>query len=337
MGFRKPEQRKQGLKILGYGEDTSGKSLFTLSFPKLAIVDTESKLGVYENNPKYNQNIEGIADTVDYYEVIKLQNEVIANPKKYATFVTDSETNLYDDMQVSAMEVEEAKAEKYKKNIDDAVVAQRGWGKVKLNNARYRNNKSQMSALGVTIISIAHKKDITEDQNGKNVKIGEKPDLKEGSKHDYDIILRFYKTKVNGKLSFYAEVEKDTTQTYPIGKVLENASYNNWKEYIEGNQKLKSVDASYGGAINSNIENMQKEDQNENKDTITTTEVKAVIAKIDSLAKEKAAVDKTKTFDKIKEFAKDKNGNPTANYNAIKDIKVANELLEALNNLEVTN
>jgi hypothetical protein len=330
MGFRKPEQRKQGLKILGYGEDTSGKSIFTFSFPKLAIIDTESKIGTYENNPKYNKNMEAIADTVDYYEILELQEEVIKNPKKYSTFVTDSETNLYDDMQVSAMEVEEAKAEKFNKNIDDAVVAQRGWGKVKLNNARYRNNKSQISALGITVISIAHKKDITEDRNGKMIKIGEKPDLKEGSKHDYDVILRFYKTKNGDQFRFFAEVEKDTTQTYPIGKILENVTYNNWKDYIEGNQKLNSVNASYGNAINSNIKNMQKDDNGE-----PSNELKSVISKIDVLAKEKAAVNKEKTFDEIKKFAVDKNSKPTANYNVIKDIDTAKKLLEALTNLEV--
>ena len=71
------------------------------------------------------------------------------------------------------------------------------------------------------------------------------------------------------------------------------------------------------------------------KEEVKTDDIKAVIAKIDVLAKEKAAIDKAKTFDKIKEFAKDKNNNSTANYNVIKDIEVAKALLEALNNLEV--
>lgn len=326
MGFRKPEQRKQGLKILAYGEDTSGKSVFTLSFPKLAVIDTESKIGVYENNPKYNKNIEAIADTVDYYEVIKLQDEVITNPKKYATFITDSETNLYDDMQVSAMEVEEAKAEKYKKNIDDAVVAQRGWGKVKLNNARYRNNKSQMSALGITIISVAHKKDIMEEQGGKQIKIGEKPDLKEGSKHDYDVILRFYKTKTNGKFKFFAEVEKDTTQTYTIGTTLENVTYDNWKNYIEGNQQFKTVETSYNRAIDSNINNMTKEDSIEESES----PLKALKTQVTTLAKEKSA-----TSDEVKTIVKEllakyhSSGNP----NKIDDIEKLKELLEELKNI----
>ena len=78
-GFRKKMQRQQGLKILAYGADTTGKSVFALSFPKIAYVDTESKIGVYENNPKCNKSLEDIADTVNYYEVLGLTEQVIKN------------------------------------------------------------------------------------------------------------------------------------------------------------------------------------------------------------------------------------------------------------------
>jgi hypothetical protein len=71
------------------------------------------------------------------------------------------------------------------------------------------------------------------------------------------------------------------------------------------------------------------------KDEPQVEDIKTIISQIDTTAKEKAAIDKEKTFDKIKEFAKDKNGNPTANYNVIKDIELAKQLLEALTNLEV--
>lgn len=261
--FRKPMQRQQGLKILGYGEDGSGKSWTALTFPKLAIVDTESKLGVYENNPEKNQNILGIADTVNYYDVIELMEEVVGNPKTYSTFVIDSETNLYDSMQVSMMEVEENRAKKKKKSVDDATVSKRGWGKVKLNNSRLKNLKAQMSANGVTIISIAHKKDIFQEIDGKQIKIGEMPELKKGSKHDYDVVLRFFKKKdiATGEYRFYAEVEKDTTLTYKIGTQLENVSYNNWEEYIERNKKGKVIESSYDNAIEKTISATEEEEQ----------------------------------------------------------------------------
>ena len=262
--FRKPMQRSQGLKILGYGEDGSGKSWSALTFPKLAIIDTESKLGVYENNEEKNKNILGIADTVSYYDVIELMEKVVANPKTFSTFVIDSETNLYESMQVSMMEVEEARAKRKKSSIDDATVSMRGWGKVKLNNSRLKNLKAQMSADGVTIVSIAHKKDIFEEINGKQIKIGEMPELKKGSKHDYDIVLRFFKKKDigTGEYKFFAEVEKDTTGTYRMGTQLENVSYENWKEYIERNKKGKPIKSSYDNAIKETITTADEEEKN---------------------------------------------------------------------------
>ena len=49
--LRKPMKRVQGVKILCYGVDGSGKSVFGLSFPQVAVLDSESKVGVYEGDP----------------------------------------------------------------------------------------------------------------------------------------------------------------------------------------------------------------------------------------------------------------------------------------------
>src|SRR5690606_30044812 len=109
-GFRKPAERNQGLKILFYGENNSGISIAALSFPDNAIVDSESKIGVYENDPEYKNNIAGIADTANYYETIDLADSVVSNPKAFKTFTIDSLTNIQDVMQVAAMENEEDRA-----------------------------------------------------------------------------------------------------------------------------------------------------------------------------------------------------------------------------------
>lgn len=261
--FRKPQKTLQGLKILGYGEDGAGKSLFGLSFPKIAIIDTEAKLGVYENNPTYNKNLVAVADSVNYYDVIELLEQVTKNVKDFSTFITDSETNLYEIMQVSAMEVEEERARKKGGNIDDSVVSMRGYGKIKLNNARLKNLKAQASANGVTIISLAHKDDIFQEVNGKQIKIGEKPALRKNSKHDYDVVLRFYKEKdvVTGEYKYMAEVEKDTTSTYKLGTRIENVTYENFKEYIEQNQQNEKVETNYDKSIQSNMDSMKKEQE----------------------------------------------------------------------------
>ena len=38
--LRKPMKRVQGVKILCYGVDGSGKSVFGLSFPQVAVLDS---------------------------------------------------------------------------------------------------------------------------------------------------------------------------------------------------------------------------------------------------------------------------------------------------------
>lgn len=260
--FRKPQQRKQGLKFLFYGAENSGKSVTALTFPQIAFVDTEAKVGVYENNTERAKNLVAVADTVEYYEVIELAEEVLNNVNDYSTFVTDSETNLYDSMKVAVMEVEEGKAVKRGGDIDDATIAMRGWGKVGLNNARYKNLKVALSSVGITVISIAHKKDVyAKDAKGEQTKVGEKPELKEGSKHDYDVVLRFYTTGMGNATKYYCEVEKDTTELFKVGSKIENPSYENWKEYIERTNSYETVGGNYAHAIEENKQDAEQSDE----------------------------------------------------------------------------
>lgn len=257
-GFRKPMARKQGVKFLFYGVDTTGKTVAALSFPKIAFVDTESKVGVYENHPEYGKNLVGVADTTAYFDVLSLAEEVIAHPDQFFTFTTDSETNLFDGVKVAVMEVEEDKARKANRDVDDAMVGMRGWGKIGLSTARWKNIKVEMSAKGITVISIAHEKELR-DKEG-NV-IGFEPELKRGAKHDFDVILRF--TSKAGK--FKGTVEKDTTGVHKIGEVIENPSYNNWKTYIEGQANLPVVEADYAGAIQHNKDDIEQTDSEEER------------------------------------------------------------------------
>lgn len=263
ISFRKPQERKQGLKFLFYGENGVGKSVAALTFPQNAVIDSESKIGVYEKNPKYQKNIAGIADTSDYYETIDLAESVVNNPDQFKTFTIDSLTNIANAMQVSAMEVEEKRALKKGKDIDDATVSQRGWGKVKLNTVRLNNYIAQASANGTTVIAIAHKEDIMQEVGDKRIKIGERADLRKGAEHVFDVILKFYKEKdiATGEYKFFVEVEKDTTGTYKVGTVIENFTYDNYKDYIEGQEKSKAIEAKYDKTIDDNMRTMQQEQE----------------------------------------------------------------------------
>lgn len=317
-GFRKPQSRKQGLKILAYGENGAGKSLFSLSFPDAAFIDSESKVGVYEE--EYQDNIVGLADTAHYYEVIDLMENVVNDPSTYRTLVIDSGTSIHNALSVAAMEQEEARARKKGGNIDDQTISMRGYGKIKLNNTRFNQYIAQASANGTTVIVTAHKDDVFTGTDSNKVKIGEKPVLQKNSGHTFDVILRHYKEKdmVTGKTKFLVEVEKDTTKTYEIGTVLEKASYENFKDYIEKSNGKEVVKTSYDKTINDNIDHMDKEQEShdqlvENFKKLYADAIKKDPSNKDVIAgvmKEKNAVkyndaSKSKELKEVIEFIKD--------------------------------
>lgn len=144
----------------------------------------------------------------------------------------------------------------------------RGHGKVKLNVLRFEDFIAQASAKGVNVIAIAHKDDIKQKVGENFVKVGEKPSLKANAEHTFDVILRFYKEKdiVTGEWKYFAEVEKDTTNTYKLGTKLENVTYDNFKDFIERNEKAKTIETSYDKAIETSMESMKKEQ--EDHDTV---------------------------------------------------------------------
>lgn len=230
MGFkdfvRKPCERKQGLKILIYGSDGTGKSVFGLQFPNVLYIDTEGKGFVHENNPKYNKNIVAVADSSNYdftVNIIKslLEEDNFANVR---TVVIDSETNIYDAMNVAMMLLEEkrAKNKAIKENRDvefaitDANTSQRAHGKIKNKHNNLKEYKIKLSVNGINVVTIAHLKDV---YNDSQTKIGEKPDLRRSAGHEYDIIIKCVKEVdvVNpNKYKFVAYIEKDTTETFSL-------------------------------------------------------------------------------------------------------------------------
>lgn len=259
--LRKKQERKQGLKILAYGVNGSGKSVYGLGFPEVAILDAEAKVGVYESSEKHGKNIIAVADTSNYYDTLDVLEEVI-NTRACRTFMIDSETYVYEAMQVSAMEVEEERAKKKGGDPTDQAVSQRGWGKIKLNTARLRGLKAQASSNGITLIVTAHKEDIMQKVGQDNVKVGEKPALRKNSEHEYDVVLRFFMEKdlVTGKMKYKAEVEKDTTETFEVGTIIENPSYEStFKGYVEKTNKLDTIASSYDKTIKSTMDTMTSE------------------------------------------------------------------------------
>lgn len=255
--FRKPAQAKIGLKVLAYGGTGVGKSTFGLSFPKVAAIDSESGLSRYENNP----NIISIANTSSVDDLETAISEVEENIDELETFIIDSETKIYDTMQVSAMETEERRARKKGGDVADATISVKGWGKIKLINKRLQNLKIDLSSKGVHIVGVSQMEDIKEKRGENYVKVGEKPAMAKGVEYDYDIILKLYTEKDNkGSETFKAVIEKDRTNVTRRGQIVENPSYEIWKEYVEQNSKLKERPTTFSRDIDKDIKKMESDD-----------------------------------------------------------------------------
>jgi hypothetical protein len=246
MAFRKPAKTKIGGKFLTYGFTGEGKSYFGLTFPKIGAIDSETGLAFYEdtdieiNGKKYN-NLVFVDTTSDLDELEEDLDSVIEGDVDIETLLIDSETKFYNTMDIGATEAEEKKAKLSGKAVD----ARSKWGRIKNINMKFQQAKITASAKGVHVVSTAQGLEITDDDTKKV--IGYKPDAHKSLKFDYDVVLRFYaeEDKKTKERKYFAEVLKDRTNVTKVGQVIENCTYDVWKEYFD---KRNSIGSETSGA-----------------------------------------------------------------------------------------
>jgi hypothetical protein len=262
--FKKVEETKSGLKILGFGESGSGKTIFALSFPESAAVDAEDGMGHYKKkypNLKYIFNTTSAEDVEDALEEIE---ESLCNEIK--TFIVDSETKIYENLQLGGLNVAEKRARLKAQSVDDAAMSQREWGKLKLISKRIQATKLMLASKGINIISIAQQKDIKEKKGDNWITVGHAPDTAKAFEYDYDIVIRFYTIKNDKNEDEYkGEILKDRTQTFKRGAIIDNPSFDNWKSVYDYKAGLKEEVINFTGDIkkdedkmNSELEKMEK-------------------------------------------------------------------------------
>jgi hypothetical protein len=256
--FKKVEETKSGLKILGYGESGSGKTIFALSFPDGAAIDAEDGMGHYKKkypNLKYIFNTTSAEDVEDALEEIEdsLTNEI-------KTFIVDSETKIYENLQLGGLNVAEKRARQKAQSVDDAAMSQREWGKLKLISKRIQATKLMLASKGINIVSIAQQKDIKEKKGDNWITVGYAPDVAKAFEYDYDIVMRFFTIKNDKKEEEYkAEIFKDRTQTYKRGDIIDNPSFDNWKSIYDYKSGLKEEVINFTGDIKKDEDKMNSE------------------------------------------------------------------------------
>ncbi len=264
--FREPQANKVGLKVLAMGERGSGKSIFGLSFPKVFALDSEAGLAMYENNPNFNQNLLQIANTQDFNDITdaidEIEDIVEDDPEAVKTLVIDSETNFYNNLTDAVLEIEERKATKKGRDPMDSNVSMRGWGRIKAIGSRLSALKIDLSAKGVNIISVSQMDDVKKKVGDEFVKVGDKPVMQKGAEYHYDIILKIYTEKnAKGELIRKAEVLKDRTTVTKVGDIVENPSYEIWKDYAESKQRTAKIASNLSGNKKTAMTQLAEEDK----------------------------------------------------------------------------
>lgn len=218
------------MKILIYGESGSGKTVFALSFPKSIVVDSEDGYSWYEGTER-TRNVVGILDSQSYDDLENLMDELDdANDEEFSSLVIDSETKVYENIKEALQNVEETRAARKGRDVLDANLSMRSYGKIGQLSGRLQNAKLRLASRGLNIISVAQEKDEMEDTgNGQRVKVGEKPNMDKRARFDCDVVIRLF-TKDN---KYYGEIEKDRLEVFERGDIGENPSYQNWAHRLE--------------------------------------------------------------------------------------------------------
>lgn len=236
--FKKVEEVKSGLKILAFGDTGSGKTTFALTFPEIVAIDSEDGMAWYKGK---NPNLKYILPTTSAVEVEEALEEVENDlMDEIKTFVIDSETKIYENMQLSGLGIAESRARRKGQIVDDALLSQREWGKIKLSNKKIQSVKIMLASKGVNIISIAQQKDLKEKRGENWITIGYIPDTAKGFEYDYDVILRLFTEKnKSGEEIYKAEILKDRTQIHKKGQIVENPSFKLWESVYNQKSVLK--------------------------------------------------------------------------------------------------
>lgn len=299
MAFRKARSSKIGGKFLAYGYEGTGKSWFALTFPNVACIDSETGNAHYEgknitlaNGNTYN-NLKIVDNTSDLDD---LENDIdeILESDDIQTLDIDSETKFYAAMQVGATEVEERKARRKGGDVDDTVVSQRQWGRIKIINMKLQQAKIDLSSKGKHIVSVAQATEVYEGTGENRKFIGIKPDMHKSVKFDYDTILEFYKEENGEDVKYFARVKKDRTNVTKVGQIIENPSYDIWKDYFNAMNDLDTNETTYKQDIKTSMESMVDKAEKSEELAAEFKEIlkalkddKEALSKVNKLMKEK--------------------------------------------------
>lgn len=313
MAFRKPATKKIGGKFFVIGLPASGKSYFGLTFPNSGAIDSETGLAFYEgvdieiNDKKYN-NLKLVDTTANLDDLEQNLDSIISGEIDIETLIIDSETKFYNTMDIACGEVEDKKAKQKGREVDTRAK----WGRVKQINVKLQQAKISASSKGIHIVSVAQAKEVLEEKT--NRLLGYAPETHKSLPFDYDVCLRFFTKKdlKTGNIIHCAEVTKDRTNVTKIGQIIENCTFDVWKDYFDKRNGLELSGSDFSKDLKKSINSTLSEAE------LQEELAKEILEKIKSAGKTNSA----KVLDKVKELELDMkalDSNPVESLKAMRE------------------
>ena len=228
-------EQRRGLKVLSYGNFSTGKTHFALSCPSpVFVIDTENGTGPLaskfpeakvinicslegddESEKDEVKNFENFQKAVEY--LISLPDEQIG------TIVVDSITDVWSWCQGYA------KVKIFKLNVEDRLKQRFDWGVV---NTLLRKQVLKLINKNCNIVFTAREADIYDDASGPSGRV--KPETQKKVPFFVDIVLHHeIKLLKPGQISFIAKIEKCRHNGTILGKTIENPTLDKLKEIIK--------------------------------------------------------------------------------------------------------
>lgn len=225
--FQPAQKARKKAKVLVYGDAGTGKTRFALSWPGVAMIDTEGGADLYGGRYDFQVlRTKSLTDIVKAIEAVKKDNG-----KSVQTVAIDPITVVWQVLQEAGQQAAEARAARYNRPVEDVVLTQRDWGLIK---RKLYSAMIDLMNLPINVVLTAHLKDETEtrtDSRGqeKQVKIGEKPDAEKKTAYWCDTVIRLAVEK--GEHVGY--VEKDRSGLFTVGQRIPNISYQHFVPLLE--------------------------------------------------------------------------------------------------------
>lgn len=234
--FQPARKVQKKVKVLVYGEQGTGKTLFCLSWPGVAVIDTEGSSDLYGGRYDFLvQRTKSLTDIADTIEDVKADGG-----RTIQTLAIDPITVIWQTLQDAGQTAAEARAQRYGRGVYDVALTQRDWGVIK---RRLYSAMIDLVNLPVNVVLTAHIRDIMEtrqDSRGQEVqfKVGERPDAEKKTVYWVDVVVKL--AVEDGQ--HVGIIEKDRSGTWKIGQRIPNISYRDFIPMLQAHAEGERVE-----------------------------------------------------------------------------------------------